>query len=46
MEVKCTAHWKKVGEKSWRGFVNLEHEEEKPIEKQSYSWYHPYYWLY
>ena len=22
-EVECTSHWKKVGTKSWRGFVYL-----------------------
>lgn len=43
-EVQCTSHWKKVGNKSWRGFVYLTTEEEKPVETQTYSWYNPYYW--
>lgn len=44
-EVQCTSHWKKVGTKSWRGFVYLTTDEEKPVETQVYSWYNPYYWL-
>lgn len=45
-DVECTSHWKKIGKNSWRGFVHLNTEEKKTREKQLYSWYHPYYWLY
>jgi len=51
-EVECTSHWKKVGTKSWRGFVYLNanadtntSEEKLNEQKPEYSWYNPYYWL-
>lgn len=47
-EVECTSQWKKVGTKSWRGFVYLNAnatEEDLDEQKSVYSWYNPYYWL-
>lgn len=48
-EVQCTSRWKKVGPKSWKGFVYLnqcENDENNTKEPSTYSWYHPYYWMY
>lgn len=51
-EVQCTSRWTKVGSKSWKGFVYLNQSESENDSEthndstSTYSWYHPYYWIY